>query len=280
MRKEIVVRTPEALDLYRHDGAWYRKVARRAEYLDLVYVADPSAPEFDGVYQAVVLKNEGQVLVVRDGERDSALEVDLAGYSVLEPLDTSATGDYHAHDGGPDGSTTLYRKERRKAQVGELVLMMTRDGFEDWAIGDVLTVESATNRLAYFTMKNYGAWPHEYVVLVPVAHVEPVVPEPPTITYSDEFATATRESVYEVWARGKAAMARKEIEDLEARIEAVHEKASEQDDVTAEDADLVADYCEQAASLHRQVAHWRRKVTEYTALADATAAKIKERKVA
>lgn len=254
--------TPEALDLVRHDGAWYRKVAREARVGDAIYVSAANAVR-------LVSRHGYECVTTNAGSY-----VCRGNYIVLEPLDTSATGDYHEHE------TMLYRKERRKAQVGELVLMMTRDGFEDWAIGDVLTVESATNRLAYFTMQNYGAWPHEYVVLVPIAHVEPAAPEPPPIAYHDEFLGATRESVYEVWARGKASMARKEIEDLEARLEAVHEKASEQDDVTAEDAELGADYCDQAASLHRQVAHWRRKVTEYTAMADAAAAKIKERKVA
>lgn len=273
MRKETIVGTPEAADLYRHDGAWYRKVARRVVREDigkLVFFGDNAV-------RVIAVDNFCEYLPNITGYIASSME----RLVFLEPLDTSATDDYHERGG------TLYRKERRKAQVGELVLVVNAISNSTYENGDISSVVASfgcgvdiKKSWTHSPRSNVHLYDTEYVVLVPIAHAAPVAPKPPTIDYSREFLGATRESVYEVWARGKAAMARKEAQDASERLKAISEKARTVRVTTAEDADLLADYTQQASSLYRQAAHWMREESKYTELADAAAAKIKERKVA
>lgn len=260
--------TPEALDLVRHDGAWYRKVARKGRSRDLVLQVVG-----ERVYKIAARRDYESVIYEGGGwDYDDC-------YRVLEPLDTSATDDYHERGG------TLYRKERRKAQVGELVLVVNAISNSTYENGDISSVVASfgcgvdiKKSWTHSPRSNVHLYDTEYVVLVPIAHAAPVAPKPPTIDYSREFLGATRESVYEVWARGKAAMANAKLAEEKDVFNVVAEKLVEASKES--DYERMTGLLERMASHSKQMAHWHAEVTQYTAMADAAAAKIKERKVA
>ena len=135
----------------------YREVKRAAGVGELVKGSDGFIGRADSYSGIFTIGASGRTLK-------------LGEYVVLEPTDVVII----------DG--VRYREERRKARVGERILIVNGDGHTDsYRNGTVLTVTYVPSDMGVCADapngRNVGVFTEEYVVLVPIAEPQPSAPQ-------------------------------------------------------------------------------------------------------
>src|SRR5690606_30949749 len=168
-------------------AAQYRKVDREAKDGDVIRFNDESDyVTRGGFYEVVRVDNAGDPQIL-DNDGD---EYDLCGddYEVYKKVTEAAkpeSDELFTYE-GPDGTSVQYRKVKRKAAVGERILIVKAFGsFGKYKNGDTLVVDRLYASIGIESdaartrngANDAGFISHEeYVVLEPVKSAEPPKP--------------------------------------------------------------------------------------------------------